>query len=109
MPSEQETLEAISGWGGPVAAAEATRIVGDSEIAAFEVRLRDLQARGLMVFREGGWKRREEDEGMVITRWRDKSAFDSWVQSDESRNLMVGSAIVDCCEDIPRWALTRSQ
>ena|SRR3712207_294101 len=24
-----------------------------------------------------------EDEVLVITRWRDKAAFDSWVQSDE--------------------------
>ena len=26
---------------------------------------------------------RAEDEVVVITRWRDKGAFDSWVQSDE--------------------------
>ena len=27
----------------------------------------------------------EGDEVMVITRWRDKEAFDSWVRSDEFR------------------------
>jgi heme-degrading monooxygenase HmoA len=27
--------------------------------------------------------RSEGDEVLVITRWRDKDAFDSWVQSDE--------------------------
>lgn len=27
----------------------------------------------------------EEDEVMVITRWRDKDAFNSWIHSDEFR------------------------
>lgn len=28
-----------------------------------------------------------DDEVMVITRWRDKAAFDSWVQSDEFKRV----------------------
>jgi len=30
-------------------------------------------------------KSAEEDEVLVVTRWRDRAAFDAWVGSEESR------------------------
>jgi heme oxygenase (staphylobilin-producing) len=32
-------------------------------------------------------KSAEEDEVLVVTRWRDRAAFDAWVGSEESRTL----------------------
>jgi heme-degrading monooxygenase HmoA len=40
----------------------------------------------------------EEDEVLVVTRWRDRAAFDAWVGSEESR---TSSALT-----VPRLTVT---
>ena len=50
----------------------------------------------------------EADEVMVITRWEDKNAFDSWVRSDEFKAAHGRGAARGCCEGTLRWAPTKS-
>jgi heme-degrading monooxygenase HmoA len=48
------------------------------------------------------------DEVKVITHWQDKDVFDLGSIAMSSRQLMVGAVVVDCCEDIRKWAPSRS-
>jgi heme-degrading monooxygenase HmoA len=48
------------------------------------------------------------DEVVVITRWRDKEAFDSWVRSDEFAKVHGRGGAAACCEATPRWTPTKS-